>query len=180
MINNKAEFIKTFRSSLEDSGIDAEFTDSSIIIKAAILNGRIISDIMVAALTVYFITTITYKPLYLIPIIISFLVILYASLWIHFKSINIITIDLLKNTIGLRNRSIIRRIILPYMSDKKTEYYFKEIMAFEIMSNDDVKAFEVRYFVYIKLKDGIKIELISFPKKARAVILSKALTSLIT
>jgi len=178
MPNKKEQIIKSLQNNFNNLIIKSD--NNQIIIQADLLNGKIVTDLMLTALALYFVVSVTYKPIYLIPIIVLFLVIVYVTIWIDFNSINTITIDFFANTINLKSRSIIRKFISEHILKQISEYSFKEIQSFSIDSNGSWRASELRYFVCLKLNNGATVQIISFSKKALAIAFLEALTPLLS
>lgn len=169
-INDKIEKFKIRINELSDKKIDIAFSNENIIIKANIMNGKIVTDIMGVALAIYMIWNLAYNPFYPFLILILFLILSYITLWVDFKSINIININFSQKTIELKSRSVVRRVVLKYLLKQKSIYNFNEIKGFDTTTNGAWKPSERRHFINMNLKKGLKIQLISFSKKNDSLI----------
>lgn len=138
-LNSKAPSVK---------GIKTEIKDNVIILDVSLLNYKIIIDIFLVGLAVFFNFRITDPTIYFIPLFVMYLGLAYM-LWIDFKSINKVIINLVSKSITIHNKNPLSQIFI-----RKKTFPWNEIDSFQIRSNNSSKADFLRYYVDLKLTNS--------------------------
>jgi hypothetical protein len=136
-------------------GVQIEVTKKEVVVDASIFNYKIIIDLILIGLAVYLNIRVIDVSLYFIPLCAMY-VGLACMVWMDFKPINKIMINLFENTITIQNKNPLSRIFIL----KKT-YSGEDIESLKIRSNNSSKADFIRYYIDLKLKNSDTIVLLS-------------------
>lgn len=163
-LNSKAPSVK---------GIKTEIKDNVIILDASLINYKIIIDIILVGLAVFFNLRISDPTFYFIPLCVMYLGLAYM-LWLDFKSINKIKINLASKNITILNKNPLYQILI-----RKKTFPWEEIDSFQIRSNNSSKADFLQYFVDMKLKNADTIVLVSVANQNDAMEIADFFSSII-
>jgi len=162
MKKNTIDDYQSYLNSTENESLTFGQKDNRLLIKAILINDKIITDIMLVVISICLPVFLKTKVLYFIPV---YATLCYFILWVDFSAINNLTIHLNTQTLLFESRSIIRRLLLKKIFNKKDTYPFTEVIKFSITDNKTWRASETRHFINMHTTDNRKVILISFKRK---------------
>jgi len=176
----KDKLINDYEGYLQKSrikNIRMNVNGNEVHIIASILSYKILIDFVLLALAIYGTYDIDDKSFYLIPILIVWAA-LIVVIWIDFKPINNIKIDLLSKKIQVMSRNIFQQF-LRYILKKEKQFDFDRVTSFIVRSNNSFEINFLRYFIDMEIKNEPNLILTSFTKEEQAHSFARFLTSLI-
>ena len=174
LIGDFAKYIQTFKI----KRIQLSANDSEVIITGNLLINRTYIDITLILFAIYGTYNVDDKSFYLIPILLVWAILIWI-IWIDFRAINRIIIDLFTKKIKVESRNLFQRLFLKYIFRKEKQYSFDEVVSFSVCTKVISRAYIDVYLVEVKLRDGTVLPLTSFAKEEQAQAFARFLTSLI-